>query len=154
MVIVRFILGLIYWWMWWIPTKLTLLAITFHLVVINIIWGTIDVLEIKENFEDSRLNYLLFFILPFGFTMFLAFISALSQGALNNETSLNRAIRFRNAQMKNKTPKEAFNILISTSKLDVLKNADGEGYEKARRGFEAEQGNSSAAKVYRDFIGL
>lgn len=147
-IISRYLLWVIYLWMWWIPTRLTVIAIAGYFGMIYLLFGSILVSEIKEYFGDNKCGYLFGFILPFGFPMFLAFISMFAQGK-NSETSLQRAIRFRNGQMQIKPPKEASKILKQTSMLDLIENSDSDVMEKAKRGFESEYRNSSATNVFK-----
>lgn len=134
--------------MWWIPTRLTVIAIAGYFGLMYLLFGSVLVSEIKEYFGDNKWGYLFGFILPSGLPMFTAFVSMMAQGK-SSETSLQKAIRFRNSQMRIKPPKEASNILKQTSILDVVENSDSDVMEKVKRGYEAEYGNSSVTNVFK-----
>jgi hypothetical protein len=138
-------------WIWVIPTCLTILAIAGHFGLMYLVFDSVHVNEIKEYFGDNKWGYLFGFILPLALPMFIAFISAFAQGK-GVESSLQQAMRFRNGQMRVKPPVEASKILRKTAFLDALNSEDSEVYEKARRGYDAQYGNSSPTKVYRDLM--
>jgi hypothetical protein len=96
------------------------------------IFDTVHVTEIKEYFGDDKWGYLFGFLLPLALPIFIAFIAMMAHGK-NSETSLQQAIRFRNGQMRVKSPVEASKILRKTAFLDALNSEDSEVYEKARR---------------------
>lgn len=150
--ITRISARVIYSWLWWIPTRLTLIAIAGYFGLMYVLFGSVHVYEIKEYFGGNKWGYLFGFNLPIGWPMLVSFISMMAQGK-GSETSLQRAIRFRNGQMRIKPPKEASKILKQTSMLDLIENSDSDVMESAKRGFEAEYRNSSPTKVFKDFMG-
>lgn len=138
-------------WIWVIPTRLTVLAIAVYFGLMYVLFGSVHVSEIKELLVGNKWGYFFGFILPFALPMFIAFISAFAQGK-GAETSLQQAIRFRNSQMRIKPPKDASRILQKTSILDLMVNSNSDVMEKAKRGYEAEYGNSSPTKVFKDLM--
>lgn len=147
-----FLLHLIKIWIWVIPKNLTIIAIAGYFGLMYLLYGTIHVSEIKSDFGDNKWGYFFGFILPLALPMLIAFISMFSQGASSNGNSLQRAIQFRNSQMRNKTPIEASEVLKETSYLDALCKDDSDVFEKARRGFNAQYGNSPPTRVFEDIM--
>ncbi len=150
--ITRITSRIIYAWLWWIPTRLTVIAIAGYFGFIYLLYDTIHVSEIKQIYGDKKWGYFFGFFLPFAFPMFLAFISALAHGKGSSGSSLFQAIKFRNGQMRIKPPIEASTILRKTAFLDALNSNVSDTYHKARRGYDAQYGNSSPTRVFKDLM--
>lgn len=148
-----FLLHLMRLWLWVIPTRLTILAIGLHLVLMYSIFGTVHVQEIKNIFNKNETAYFFGFTLPFSFPMFLSFLSAFAFDKMrSNETSLEQAIRFRNGQMRVKPPIEASKILRKTAYLDVLNSDESDVYESARRGYDASYSHKPPTEIFKDLM--
>ena len=139
-------------WMWVIPKHLTIIAVAGYFGLMYLLFGTIHVAQIKIGFGDNKWGYFFGFILPLALPMLIAFFSMFSQGASSSDNSLQRAIQFRNCQMRVKPPAEASNILKKTSLLDLIENSDSDVMLKAQRGFESQYGNSPPTRVFKDLM--
>lgn len=127
-------------------------AVAGYFGLMYLIFGTVDVWQIKAQFEGNYWGYFIGFILPFTLPTFIAFFSAFAETRDSSRNSLQEALRYRNGQMRIKPDKEASKILRRTAYLDMLQSGDSEVFEQARRGFNATYGNKPPTDIFKDLM--
>ncbi len=142
-------------WIWFIPVRFGAVAMFLYLGVSYLIFGTLEVFEIKRILGDE---WSIFFgwLIPFGWPTFLSFASMFGGGSNSTSKSntLDDAIKFRDGQMGIHSDKVASEIFMKTSHLDVMRanQSNSRAYGQASRGFDAKYGTHSPSYIYNDIV--
>lgn len=152
------LLKVLNFWFFVIPSRFTLLLIAVYMVVSYLILGDWGMVGVRNTFDYGTAPYYLY-LLFVGFPMFWAFICAWSDAKMTSagfsgqvNTALNNAIAYRNGQMSNKKAQEAFKIFKDTAHLDLMKANQGNShFDKAMSGFRADFGNKTPQEAFDAF---
>lgn len=151
--VIKITLKSIYLWLWWIPTRLTVIAVAFQFLVMYLCFGTVHASLIKDQIGDNEASYLFFFIIPFGFPMLIAVMTCFAHGKMSTSmTTIEKALAYRSQKAMTLTDKKVYEMVRKTSALDFLNSNDSEIAEKARAGLEATYGNQPPNKIIEDFL--
>lgn len=142
-----------YLWLWWIPTRLTVIAVALQFLVMYFLFGTVHTSKVHDQFADNETSYFFLFIIPFAFPMLISVMSCFAHGKMSNSlTSIEKALSFR-AQKASVLPnKKVFEMVMKTSALDFLQSNDSEIAKRAKSGMEATYGNQPAERIIEDFL--
>lgn len=152
------VLKVLNYWFFVIPGRFSLLVLFGYNFAIYLYFGKWSVGAIQDYYGFGTTSLFLFnlFIV---FPMFWAFLSCWTAAKMTSagfsgqiNTALNNAIAYRNAQLSNKTAKEAFSIYKDTCHLDLIKANQGTPqFDKAMQGFNAEFGNKTPQETLNAF---
>jgi hypothetical protein len=145
------------YWLLVIPTKLSFFAFIGYNALIYFYFGEIDVNTVKRELNGlgyfENLTFFIFFGIPYVLSFFSMFSQTTSGPGNSIDTTLDRAIAYRNGQMDISTPNKAYEIYRKTAHLDVIKaNANSELGGKVARGFVAEMRNAPPQEIYKKFV--
>lgn len=151
--VLKVVLKAIYVWQWWIPTRLTVIAVALQFLVMYFLFGTVHTSKVQDQFADNEASYLFFFIIPIAFPMIIAVMSCFAHGKMSNSlTSVERALAFRAQKASVLPDKKVFELVKKTSALDFLQNSNSEVAKRAKSGMEATYGNEPPNKIIEDFL--
>lgn len=150
-----FIFSLLNWWFFKIPSRYSVIALVGYNLLIYFTFGRWSIDAVQETLGKDSYKMALFHIF-ISFPMFWSFICCWSNAKLtsskfrkSNTDAIDRAIEYRNGQIRVQTPQEAFETMKKTAVLDQISTNNGiDAYDKAMQGFNADFGNKTPQEIF------